>query len=170
MNSVSVSQSQEAIGKLVIVSDLLMMWVFAAKNAGLRFVMTHISHPATVTTLESMVWNGPDLILICCWVRFDSGAALRSWFLNGQKYVNNFIIESSDWNRTFETINSLQWKSVFPEKLCVENMAYLQWVVWWFFFWCSFTEGKFVSCFLCVFLGGLGGGRYAAAGSFKVGK
>lgn len=108
-NSVSISQLWKAMVEFVIVPHLLMMWVFGANNAGLVFVMTRIRHEATITTLESTVWDGPDLILICCRVRFDRGATVRSWSLNRQKHVDYFIIESSDGNQSLET-NSLQWK------------------------------------------------------------
>lgn len=66
INADSIPRLKTAIGELAVVSDLLTMWIFAANNAGPDFVMTHIHHPATVITLKPTVWNGPDLILICC--------------------------------------------------------------------------------------------------------
>lgn len=144
MNAVSISQSQEAIGELVIVSDLLMMLVFAAKSAG---------PTSAIRPLLQLSSRWFEMVLISFWFAAELDLIVEpqfaAGFLNRQKYVNNLVTESSGSNRSLET-NSLQWMRVYSEKLCAKKRRKkhsFNGLLRWFSFWCSFAQQ---SCFLII--------------------
>lgn len=133
-----------AICELMLASHLLMMWIFAANKARPDYVMTRILHLATVITLKSTVWNSPDLILICCWVRFDSGATVGSCSLNRPKYVHNFIIVFRHRSQGLKADglrrSSACWWGSFPRNCLIAYWKYA-----------SASKGCAIHFFQCIF-------------------